>query len=113
MFSLRDLRFVLCSLDLDVLRAQRIMEFLSYITHKSTRSDHVVLSVFVSYLTDVQMWRWPVQKGNQSFQGAVLIFHGVFQGLGAAFRGQVYWLGRNLYLFPLWIIDNKVSKRNV
>ena len=29
MFSLRDLRFVLCSLDLDVVRAKRIMVFLS------------------------------------------------------------------------------------
>ena len=29
MFSLRDLRFVLCSRDLDVLRAQRIIGFLS------------------------------------------------------------------------------------
>ena len=37
MFSLRDLRFVLCSRDLDVLRAQRIM---GLITHKSTGSDN-------------------------------------------------------------------------
>ena len=29
MFSLRDLRFVLCSRDLELLRAQRIMGFLS------------------------------------------------------------------------------------
>ena len=29
MFSLRDLRFTLCSRDLDVLRAQRIMGFIS------------------------------------------------------------------------------------
>ena len=28
MFSLRDLRFVLCSLDLDLLRAQRIIGFI-------------------------------------------------------------------------------------
>ena len=39
MFSLRDLRFVFCSLDLDVLRAQRIMGFFIVITHKSTRSE--------------------------------------------------------------------------
>ena len=38
MFSLRDLRFVLCSRDLDALRAQRIMGFF-LITHKSTRSE--------------------------------------------------------------------------
>ena len=56
MFSLRDLRSVLCFLDLDVLRAQRTMGFF-LITHKSTRSDHVVISVFASYLTDVRMWR--------------------------------------------------------
>ena len=30
MFSLRDLRFVLCSRDLDVLRAQRIVGFYLY-----------------------------------------------------------------------------------
>ena len=34
MFSLRDLRFVLCSLDLDVLRLQRIMGFFIIVTHK-------------------------------------------------------------------------------
>ena len=40
MFSLCDLRFVLCSRDLDVLRAQRNMGFLKIlITHKSTRSE--------------------------------------------------------------------------
>ena len=39
MFSLRDLRFVLWSRDLDVLRAQRIMGFLILITHKSTRAE--------------------------------------------------------------------------
>ena len=39
MFSLRDLRFVFCSRDLDVLRAQRIMDFFILITHKSTRSE--------------------------------------------------------------------------
>ena len=38
MFSLRDLHFVLCSRDLDMLRAQRIMDFFILITHKSTRS---------------------------------------------------------------------------
>ena len=41
MFSLRDLRLVLCSRDLDVLRAQRIIGlFLILITHKSTRSEN-------------------------------------------------------------------------
>ena len=39
MFSLYDLRFVFCSRDLDVLRAQRIMGFFICITHKSTRSE--------------------------------------------------------------------------
>ena len=40
MFSLRDLRFLHCSLDLDVLRAQRIIGFLKIlITHKSTVSN--------------------------------------------------------------------------
>ena len=39
MFSLRDLRFLFCSLDLDVLRAQRSMGFFILITHKSTRSE--------------------------------------------------------------------------
>ena len=40
MFSLRDLRFVRCSRDLDVLRAQRIIGFFILITHKSTRSEN-------------------------------------------------------------------------
>ena len=38
--SLRDLRFLLCSRDFDVLRAQRIMDFFILITHKSTRSEN-------------------------------------------------------------------------
>ena len=42
MFSLCDLRFVLCSRDLDVLRAQRIIGFFILITHKSTRSDNPI-----------------------------------------------------------------------
>ena len=39
MFTLCDLRFVLCSLHLDVVRAQRIMGCFIVITHKSTRSE--------------------------------------------------------------------------
>ena len=42
MFSLRALRFMLCSRDLDVLRAQRIMSFLILITHKSTKSKNLI-----------------------------------------------------------------------
>ena len=38
MLSLRDLRFLLCSRDLDVLRAQRIIGLFIFITHKSTWS---------------------------------------------------------------------------
>ena len=34
--------FLLCSLDLDVLRAQRIIGFFILTTHKSTRSEHPV-----------------------------------------------------------------------
>ena len=56
MFSLRDLRFVLCSRDLDVLRAQRIIGFFISITHKSTRSESVspskVNSGFISSEVD-------------------------------------------------------------
>ena len=48
MFSLLDLCFVLCSLDLDVLRAQRIMGFYILITHKSTRSENPI--TWLSYL---------------------------------------------------------------
>ena len=47
MFSLRDLRFVLCSRDLDVLRAQRIRLF-SYLNYPQINevwnSDHVVVN---------------------------------------------------------------------
>ena len=42
MFSLCDLRSVLCSRDLDVLRAQRLIGFLILITHKSTRSGNTI-----------------------------------------------------------------------
>ena len=37
---MRDLRFLLCSRDLDTLRSQRIMCFLILVTHKSTRSEN-------------------------------------------------------------------------
>ena len=47
MFSLCDLRFVLCSRDLDVLRAQRFMTFFILITHKSTRSENLITWQFV------------------------------------------------------------------
>ena len=45
MLSLLDLRFVLCSLDLDVLRAQRIMFFyLNYPQiNKVGKSDHMAV----------------------------------------------------------------------
>ena len=42
MFSLFDLRFALCSRNLDVLRAQRIMGFFIFITHKSKRSENPI-----------------------------------------------------------------------
>ena len=43
MLSLRDLHFVLCSRDLDVRRAQRIIGFFKiFITHKSTRSENPI-----------------------------------------------------------------------
>ena len=43
MFSLCDLCFVLCSLDLDILRAQRIIGLFILITHKSTRSENAII----------------------------------------------------------------------
>ena len=42
MFSLRNLPFLLCSLDLDVLRAQRIIGVFILITHKSTGSQNPI-----------------------------------------------------------------------
>ena len=42
MFSLHDLRFVLCSLEVDIQRAQRIMGFFILIIHKSTRSENPI-----------------------------------------------------------------------
>ena len=39
MFLLHDLRVVVCSRDLDIQRAQRIIGFLILITHKSARSE--------------------------------------------------------------------------
>ena len=38
MFSLRDLRFVLCSRDLGILRAQRIIGIFNLITHNHHRA---------------------------------------------------------------------------
>ena len=47
MFSLCDLRFVLCSRGLDVLRAQRIIGFI-LITHKSPRSNNWITWLLIS-----------------------------------------------------------------
>ena len=55
-FLLRDLRFVLCSRDLDVLRAQRIIGFLILITHKSARLENTV--------TWLVQWRSAVPKSS-------------------------------------------------
>ena len=43
MFSQRDLRFVLCSPDDDVLGVQRIVGFFILITHKSTGSENPII----------------------------------------------------------------------
>ena len=42
MFLPRDLRFMLCSRDLDVQPAQRIMGFFILITHRATRSENLI-----------------------------------------------------------------------
>ena len=42
MFSLLDLHFVLCSRDLHVLRAQRIIDVFILITHKAARSENPI-----------------------------------------------------------------------
>ena len=53
MFSLRDLRFVFCSRDLDVLRAQRIIGFfLISITHNEVEtSNHMVRLILTALRT--------------------------------------------------------------
>ena len=51
MFSLRDLRFALCSRDLDVLRAQRIIGFFILITHKSTRSENPIAWIVLIFIS--------------------------------------------------------------
>ena len=48
MFSLRDPRFVLCSRDLDVLRAQRIIGVFILITHKPTRAENPITRMLIS-----------------------------------------------------------------
>ena len=58
MFSLRDLRFVLCSRDLDALRAQRIIGFFILITHKSTRSENPITWLGVT-LPQPLRWQTP------------------------------------------------------
>ena len=50
MFSQSDLRFVLCSLNLDVLRAQRIIGFYNPQINEVGKSDHIVLT-FVACLS--------------------------------------------------------------
>ena len=58
MFPLRDLCFVFCSRDLDVLRTQRIMGFFIFITHKSTRSENAItcsMRHFVLFQTQAGM----------------------------------------------------------
>ena len=58
--SLRDLFFVLCSRDLDILRAQRIIGFFILITHKSTWSENP-MTWFAGYFIGPRVyvtWMW-------------------------------------------------------
>ena len=74
MFLLHDLRFVLCSRDLDVQRAQRIIGFFSLITHKSKRSEKWSDHMKVSHTVYRSSWRVagfrikkaPLEKKNGS-----------------------------------------------
>ena len=81
MFSLRDLRFVLCSLDLNVLRAQRIIGFFILITHKSTRSDNPIT------------WKYAKQARNTLF-----LFHWLQYG----------WRALELALRPVYVNPKKL-----
>ena len=59
MFSLRDLPFMLCSRDLDVLRAQRIMGFFYLIypqISEAGKSDDIFKSVFFPCLLFFRQW---------------------------------------------------------
>ena len=61
MFSLLDLRFVLCSRDLDVLRAQRIMSFFYPQINEVGKSDHMGViwrPLFLNHL--VSLWLTPL-----------------------------------------------------
>ena len=55
LLSLRDLRFLFCSRDLDALYAQMIMGFFSLITHKVGKCDHMVdfARLFPDQTTDI------------------------------------------------------------
>ena len=74
MFSPCDLRFVFCSRDLDVLRAQRIMGFVILITHKSTRSENAItwtecLNPLASSMTGVGGRPEIIIQGSHSLDG--------------------------------------------
>ena len=60
MFSLRDLRFVLCSLDLDLLWCAKDHGLFILITHKSTRSENpitwLLTALKVASLWKIEFW---------------------------------------------------------
>ena len=67
MFSLRDLRLLVCSLDLDVLRAQRIV---GLITHRSIGiSDHVVTNKFIFRWSEDNICHFCQFNKSLTFQG--------------------------------------------
>ena len=70
MFSLRYLRFLLWSRDLDVLRAQRIRLFI-LITHKSARSEHPVTWMLLVVLIRVTQISDPLKRTPS--QGRALV----------------------------------------
>ena len=84
MFSLRDLRFVLCSRDLDVLRAQRIMGFFMLITHKSTRSPSHIRQCSSSVTSLVCCYSLSGDTNFLKKEGVVVFAMGIGTNVNAA-----------------------------
>ena len=110
MFSLRDLRSVLCSLNLNVLRAQRIICFFILITHKSTRSENWItwlerVSHIWALNRDLYMlYRMPRHASltpsvvNQAHKQTVVSFYWT---AWVAYR----WCNRKIIMLKIWVTE--------
>ena len=75
MFTLCDLHFVLCSLNLDVLRAQTIIGFSIFITHKSMSLENLSTWIIIDCVFKIKLKNMELALAPSTLFGSVYIRH--------------------------------------